>query len=360
MEGLRRRRLLGGIGGSLLAAGLPGCTSIGPTRLDRDQLDYARVMAEAGKRQTLFNLVRMRFGEPPSFMAIRQVVSGYTMQGTLQGGLNAYPSASTSTFGSVLGTAQYTDRPTFTLNPVTGEQFVEAYLRPFAPADVLPLIQGGIPVDLLFRLIAQSIGPIQNTHPLGGPSRSGSPEFLQLLSWLSQLQEGGALRVRLHRQQDQTRVYIALDTRRTPALRDLATRVFDLLSLDPGLPEVEVIYGASQGQPRAREMPVLTRSLLNVLYAIAAEIELPEEDVLAQRAPATLREPGNPRPSILVRSAATRPSRSYVSVMVGETWYWVDDKDYPSKLAFTILELLKSIAEGTRGSAPPVLTIPTG
>ena len=160
-------------------------------------------MAEAGKRQTLFNLVRMRYGEPPAFLAIRQVVSGYTMQGTLQAGVNAYPSANSSTFGALLGTAQYTDRPTFTLNPVTGEQFVEAYLRPFAPADVLPLIQGGIPVDLLFRLIAQSIGPIQNIHPLGGPNRSGSPEFLQLLSWLSQLQEGGALRVRLHRHKEQ-------------------------------------------------------------------------------------------------------------------------------------------------------------
>ena len=61
-----------------------------------------------------------------------------------------------------------------------------------------------------------------------------------------------------------------------------------------------------------------------------------------------------------IRSAAARPARSYAAVLVGETWYWVEDTDYPSKLAFTILELLKSIAEGTRGSAPPVLTIPTG
>ena len=91
MERMRRRTLLGGTGRCMLAALLPGCTSIGPTRLDRDQLDYARVMAEAGKRQTLFNLVRMRYGEPPAFLAIRQVVSGYTMQGTLQAGVNAYP-----------------------------------------------------------------------------------------------------------------------------------------------------------------------------------------------------------------------------------------------------------------------------
>ena len=66
MERYQRRTLLGGTGRSMLVALVPGCTSIGPTRLDRDQLDYARVMAEAGKRQTLFNLVRMRYGEPPA------------------------------------------------------------------------------------------------------------------------------------------------------------------------------------------------------------------------------------------------------------------------------------------------------
>jgi hypothetical protein len=123
---------------------------------------------------------------------------------------------------------------------------------------------------------------------------------------------------------------------------------------------VEVVYGVPQGQARAREIPVLTRSLLHVLNAIAAEIELPDEDIRARRAPPTLREPGNPRPSIIIRSAAAQPAASYAAVLVGGTWYWVDDQDYASKLAFTILELLKSIAEGARGSAPPVLTIPTG
>ena len=62
------------------------------------------------------------------------------------------------------------------------------------------LIEGGIPVDLLLRLTAQSVGPFQNTHPLGGMNRSGSPEFLALLALLRTLQEGGALRVRVRRE----------------------------------------------------------------------------------------------------------------------------------------------------------------
>jgi hypothetical protein len=177
-----------------------GCSSIGPARLDRDQLDYARTLSEAGKRRTFFNLVRMRYGEPPSFLSVTQIVSGYTLQGTAQAGLNAYPSAQTSDFATRLGTLQYTDRPTFILTPMTGERFVQAYLRPFSPADIVALVQGGIPVDVLFRLVAQSVGPLQNTHRLAGPSRSGSPEFPELLQHLRALQEAGVPRVRLHRE----------------------------------------------------------------------------------------------------------------------------------------------------------------
>ena len=46
---------------------------------------------------------------------------------------------------------QYTNRPTFTFTPVTGDRFAQSYLRPLAPAELLSLAQSGAPVDLLFR-----------------------------------------------------------------------------------------------------------------------------------------------------------------------------------------------------------------
>jgi hypothetical protein len=337
-----------------------GCSSVGPTRLNRDQLDYTRSISEAGKRQTLFNLVRMRYGEPPAFLSVSQVLSSYTLQGTAQAGLNAYPSANSSNFATILGIAQYTDRPTFTLNPVTGEHFVQAYLRPFSPADIVPLIQGGIPIDVLFQLVAQSVGPLQNTHPLGASDRSGSPDFRRLLASLRTLQEAGVLRVRLRREKESARIFLAFETRHMPSMRGLVSRVFQQLAIDPSAREVEVVYGPDWGQARAREIPVLTRSLLNVLFAVAAEVEVPEEEVRAGRTTATLRLPGSSRPGIVIRTSLDEPAASYASVRVEDRWYWVDGADFESKKAFTILEILKSIAEGTRGAAPPVLTIPAG
>ena len=354
------RRLFALAGLLLVALAAQGCASIGPARLGRDQLDYARALSEASKRQTLLNLVRLRYGEPPAFLSVSQVVAGYILQGTAQAGLNAYPSARGSDFASLLGSAQYTDRPTFTLSPVAGEHFVQAYLRPFSPADIVPLVEGGIPVDLLFRLAAQSIGPLQNTHPLGGPDRSGSPEFLRLLGALRTLQEAGALRVRLRREKEAARVFLAFETRHAPSMRGLVSRVVRLLGIDPSSREVEVVYGADQVRTRAREIPVLTRSLLNVLFAVAAEVEVPEEDVRAGRTSATLREPGDPRPSIVVRTGPSEPAAAYAAVRVEGRWYWVDGADFESKKAFAILEVLRSIAEGGRGVPAPVLTIPAG
>ena len=337
-----------------------GCTSIGPQRLDRDQLDYTRVVSDSSKRQTLFNLIRLRFGDSPAFVSIGQLVSGYTLQSTAQANLQSNPSGAVNSFWAMLGNIQFTDRPTFTLNPMNGEQFVQAYLRPFSPADIVPLIQGGIPVDKLFRLVVQTVGDLQNTHPLAGSRRSGSPDFLATLAALRTLQENGVLRIRLRREREGARAFIAFDVRHAPALRGLVDQVYRRLRVDPSAQEVEIIYGTAGEQTRKREIPILTRSLLSVLAAVAAEIAVPQTDILEGRALPTLHEPFAPRPIIVVLSGTEQPRESYAQVRMDGRWYWVAVDDYESKVTFTILEILKSVAESTRGVAQPVLTIPTG
>jgi hypothetical protein len=351
--GPRRALLLAALG----AAG--GCTSIGPQRLDRDQLDYTRVVSESSKRQTLFNLVRLRFGDSPAFVSIGQLVSGYTVQSTAQANMQSNPSGPINSFWALLGNFQFTDRPTFTLNPMNGEQFVQAYLRPFSPADIIPLIQGGIPVDKLFRLVAQTVGELQNTHPLAGDRRSASAEFLPTLALLRILQENGALRIHLRRDRDGPRAFIGFDVQHAPHLRSMVDQVYRRLRVDPSAREVEIIYGPAREQQRGREIPILTRSLLSVLAAVAVEIEVPEADVAAGRTLPTLREPGAPRPMIIVRTGTDKPRLTYAEVRIDDRWYWVADNDFESKATFTILEILKSVAQSTRGLAQPVLTIPT-
>jgi len=183
-----------------LAFHLVGCVGIGPPLLSRDQLDYADALSKAQKRQMLFNVVRLRYGDVPVFLSASQIISGYTLQGTAQAGVNAYPNVPKSSSFSAQGTLDYIDHPTFTFTPVVGEQFAESYIRPLSPAQLLPLAQSGLPVDVLLRMGVQAIGDLQNSNPLSGSARAGSPDFFRLLADLRMLQVANALSLRLQKE----------------------------------------------------------------------------------------------------------------------------------------------------------------
>src|SRR5262249_35172488 len=98
------RRLFAWLGLALLVQTLAGCNPIGPRRLQNDQLDYSLMLSEGNKRQTLFNLIRLRDGDPPMFASVQQMVAGYTLQGTVQAGLQASGGSVVSgTFGTGQG-----------------------------------------------------------------------------------------------------------------------------------------------------------------------------------------------------------------------------------------------------------------
>jgi hypothetical protein len=353
-----RRDLLRAMSAAALLP-LSGCASIGPGRLDRDQLDYTRAVADSSKRQTLFNIVRLRFGDAPAFVAINQLVSSHSLQRSGNASFEAFPSAPPSSFWSLFAGVQYTDTPTFTMQPVNGEQFVQSYLRPFAPTEIVPMIAGGVPVDLLFRLVLQSVGPLQNTHPMASGARSGSAEFLPVLARLRTLQVAGVLRTQVRKEKEGSRAFILFDTSHAPTLQELVEDVYERLGVASGASEVEVVYGRLRERVRTHAIPILSRPMLSVLGAVAAEIEVREEDVRAGRTIPTLTEPGGARPVLIVHSGPTAPDDAYAAVRVAGRWYWVADNDFASKIAFTIIELLKSVAESTQGQNTPVLTIPT-
>ena len=66
---------------SLVVPGMASCTSIGPATVSRDRLDYAAALAEAAKRETLLNIVKLRYADTPSLIAVSQLVAGYTLEG---------------------------------------------------------------------------------------------------------------------------------------------------------------------------------------------------------------------------------------------------------------------------------------
>ena len=85
------------------------------------------------------------------------------------------------------GRAQYTDRPTISYTPMTGQNFAGNLLRPMPVGAILLLIQSGYPIDVVLRICIQGINGLDN-HSGRILSQRGDPEFYELLDLLRQIQ----------------------------------------------------------------------------------------------------------------------------------------------------------------------------
>src|SRR3954469_14427102 len=98
-----------------------GCHPLGPSSIRRDRSEYASSISDSWKRQTLLHIVKLRYLDPPIFVDVGQIIAGYSLETTLTAG-GSFPE--TANFGgntaSIAGSARYTDRPTITYTPLTG------------------------------------------------------------------------------------------------------------------------------------------------------------------------------------------------------------------------------------------------
>src|SRR5262249_14171228 len=92
-----QRALLLIAGAGVLA--FAGCHSIGPGSVPRDRSDYSDNISESWKKQTLLNIVKLRYLDPPIFVDVGQIVSGYT----LESALNASGAFSHDPAGAAIG-----------------------------------------------------------------------------------------------------------------------------------------------------------------------------------------------------------------------------------------------------------------
>ena len=64
-----------------LTLAIAGCAGVPPQRIQVDRLEYGQVVAESWKRQTLLNVVSMRYGDAPMFLDVSSIINSYSMAG---------------------------------------------------------------------------------------------------------------------------------------------------------------------------------------------------------------------------------------------------------------------------------------
>jgi len=293
-------------------------------------------------------------------MDVSSVISQYQIAGTINLGaaITSSPWSNSETLGA---TGQYVDRPTITFTPIIGDKFARSLMSPIPPSAIISLMQGGYPVDLVFRLLVNEINGVRNRFGGEARARPADPEFYPLLEKMRKIQSAGAIGMRARMIGKEEEALMIIRGKRDPAIEALSVEVRRTLGLDSQANEFKVVYGAI---PRDdKEIAMLTRSILEVLIDISADIEVPAADVQEKRVFPTFAETAGGqkmKPLMRIQSSSGKPGDAFVSVPYRDVYFWIDDRDLFSKKIFSFLMFVFTLVEtGEKGPAP-VITIPTG
>jgi hypothetical protein len=358
------RRLRCGIY-ALLGLILAGCSSIGPGTVPRDRIDYANALSDSWKDQMLLNIVRLRYGDTPTFLDVSSVIGAYSLGAQVQAGgaVNfGVPSATTITpgaTGSVSATGAFADRPTISYTPLTGKKFAQSLLQPIPPAAIFSLIAAGYPVDVVFPVTIRALNGIYNHATQGGVRRPADPQFYPLIDAWRRIQASRSFSMRIEKRGDEQATIGVFAAGITPEIQRDIEFVRDTLHIKPKNGEIKLVYGALQSSPD--ELAVLSRSMLEIMQELSADIDVPPQDVskgrtFATGAPTTASPYDLPR--VNIHSGPTAPGDAFTAVSYRGAWYWVSDDDFASKRSLTFLLLFFSLAETGAAPEAPVLTIP--
>jgi hypothetical protein len=196
MRNTRRQILLAVAFVSAIA--LTGCMHLGSKKVAVDRFDYSTAIADSWKQQTLLNIVKIRYLDLPVFVDVSSIVSGYSMvTGVNVNGVVSSETGAQGNFLGVGGQAIYTERPTITYVPMTGEKFLHGLIAPIDPKKIFTLLQSGYAADFVLDLTVESLNGVRNRSIAGGVVRKADPEFTRALDLLREVQVAGAFGMRI-------------------------------------------------------------------------------------------------------------------------------------------------------------------
>jgi len=356
-----------GVAAVALCSLFTGCRSIGPGTVNRDRFDYSTAIADSWKQQTLLNIVKLRYFDLPVFVDVSSVVAGYSLQTGLTGsGTLSTESAVQGNFLSGTGQAIYTDRPTITYTPLTGQKFLRSLLTPIDPKNIFFMLQSGYAADFVLALTVDSLNGLHNRSASNGAIREADPDFIRVLQLMREVQVAGGVGVRVQENQDKSETTVMFFRRDNlpPETLDKIAEIRRLLKLSPDRQQFKLVYSPAVGADD--ELTVGSRSMLLIMAAMSSYADVPAVDVKSGRAlpspfPAGDQEVSNgadAQSPVRIKCSSQKPASAFAAVHYRDQWFYVDDTDWRTKRAFTSIMFLFTMMDNPGDEKLPLITIP--
>lgn len=339
---------------------LAGCASVGPRTVTVDRFDYSTAIADSWKQQTLLNVVKVRYADLPVFVDVASIVAGYSLQtGVTVNGVVSSERAVQGNYGSIGGQAIYTDRPTITYVPLTGDKFLRALVTPIDPKNIFFMLQAGYPADFILALAVESLNGVRNRAASAGMVRDADPDFLRALQLLRDVQVAGGVGMRVEEDsaKHQTAVLFFQRDDLPAEVQSKAAEIRRLLRLPVGQQKFVLSYSPMRGAEN--ELTVNSRSVLQILQAFGSYVEVPEEHVRRGLAVQAFEHEALSQGNVgRIHSGPNKPEGAYVAVQYLGQWFWVDGSDWQAKRALTTVVFFFTLTDTGTPERLPLVTIP--
>ncbi|NMZ80314.1 MULTISPECIES: hypothetical protein [Pseudomonas] len=344
-----------------VACCVTGCTTMGPNSIQRDRTDYSAVIASTWKEQTLLNIVKLRYADAPVFLEVSSVIASSAMQSQVSLAASWYSGFPSDGNSQAIGASGvYTDRPTISYTPLSGERFSRYLLQPLSPAAVFSLIQAGYPIDRVLQLTTSAVNGVYNRSTSPSRFRAADPRFYELLEAFRRIQRSESLGMRINQRSNDESMLVLISRDVSDDIEKDRRKVRELLHLSPDASELNLKFGMVQQDDT--EVVLLTRSMSEIFVELAATIEVPPAHVQEGRANPAPAAPEHPspwdEPLVRIHSSRERPIDAYAAVRYRDYWFWIDDRDMKSKSEFLFILVLFSLAETGVAPQTPVITVP--
>ena len=360
----------------LLLLGLltSGCaTGLGPKAVRSERPDYNKQIVRSADAEMLLNVVRLRYNDSPLFLELGGVVAQYSYDASLNAAGQISGSGPNS--ASVAAGLAYSEKPTITYTPLSGEEFATRMLAPIPLDSVMLFAQSGWSLERLLLVTVQRVNEVFNAPTASGPTPAGAPDykaFADLAERLQRLESARLVGLNWEKAENEKqppgrnpRFWLRRPPDSPSPLADDLAAVRRDLDLEPGRNDFTLTAFPFDRQPT--EVGVRCRSLLGVLYFLSQAVDPPASDVEAGLVTVTKDDAGRPFdwPKVTgrvmtIHSSKERPGSAYVVVQHRGSWFYIADDDHSSKATFSLLTTLFSLQAATGKGKSPLLTLPVG
>ena len=399
---------------------LSACASFGPRSLQQSRLEYNETVKSTTEEQLLLNIVRLRYTDTPSSLAVSAIAAQFEHAQTV-GVLPFFTAAGgdiSRSFTALLPQAQVlmADRPTFSLTPLDDQEFTRKLFTPLPLDAVIYLAKTTWPISTVFRLYLENLNWVSNAQTASGPTPALAPvfnDFRRGIQALQSLQDQGYIVFGLeertesaggpvpaasikasdiidaakngyeYRPDDHGKTWTLTKKTQQPVLRvspdavgspDLLT-LTQVFKLKPGLDKYDITqevlspFPVTYPREGVSSLDLETRSMLQALYFVSHGVDIPAEHMSRGLARQTIDESGKDFDwgqitsglfAVRHQSGGERPPSARVAIPYRGYWFYIDEADHATKSTFSLLVELSRLELNSKAGPGPVLTLPVG